>query len=354
MRSNLHKAYSPVIQRLAQLAARNSAARNAAERNAVAHNFAAPLLALLLTGALLFTFPAKGLSQCADPSDIYGFEFNGAQYEIVMEMKTWGDAALCAVERGGYLAEINSQEEQDAIMEAIRNGAEISDTYTEVLNGGGIAYIWIGATDTDDEGVWRWEGEDKRDGAKFWTGQGANGDNDGTPFEDSYVNWGGTGEGTPQEPDDFGPDGQDFGAIGLSGWPKGSTMLGNTGEWNDLEGTSTIYFIIEYDPVVGTGDSSPFGPGRGTGNPNTLSVRLYPNPSEGVVYLGTSGDQRSGADHSVVDHSVVDRLELFDFTGRLLDTYLEFPADLTRHGKGVFLTRIYTARGVVTQKLLVR
>ena len=292
-------------------------------------------ITLLYTGLLLWAFHPAAFSQCADPSNIYSFEFNGSSYEIVMEKQTWGDAAMCAVERGGYLAEINSQEEQEAILEAIQNGAEISDTYTEVLNGGGIAYIWIGATDTDDEGVWRWEGKDERNGPKFWTGQGANGDNDGMPFEDSYVNWGGTTEGTPQEPDDFGSDGQDFGAIGLSGWPKGSDILGSTGEWNDLEGTSTIYYIIEYDPVVSAGGISD----ERFGNSRASSVRLYPNPTRGIIHLEGSG---------------VDRMELFDFTGRRLDTYRQFPADLSLHGKGVFLARIHTAEKIITQKVVVR
>ena len=46
-------------------------------------------------------------SQCADTSNIYSFAYNGHTYEVIKENKTWTDASLCAVSRGGYLVEIN-------------------------------------------------------------------------------------------------------------------------------------------------------------------------------------------------------------------------------------------------------
>ena len=62
-------------------------------------------------------------AQCASPANIYTFTYSGHTYEIVKEFKTWVNAAACAVSRGGYLAEINSQAEQDTIFDAIINKA---------------------------------------------------------------------------------------------------------------------------------------------------------------------------------------------------------------------------------------
>ncbi len=46
-------------------------------------------------------------------------------------------------QRGGYLVEIGSQGEQDAVWKAIRD-AGVSSSYTSVNDGGGVAYVWIG------------------------------------------------------------------------------------------------------------------------------------------------------------------------------------------------------------------
>ena len=52
-------------------------------------------------------------SQCADTSNIYEFTFNDKTYEVVKELQSWDYAAACAVERGGYLVEINDQTEKN-------------------------------------------------------------------------------------------------------------------------------------------------------------------------------------------------------------------------------------------------
>lgn len=61
-------------------------------------------------------------------------------YEVVKELKSWSEAAACAVERGGYLVEIDSQADQDTI-------------YGAIIHGAGIAYVWIGASDQHTEGT---------------------------------------------------------------------------------------------------------------------------------------------------------------------------------------------------------
>jgi hypothetical protein len=194
---------------------------------------------------LLFFFPIFLFSQCADEQNIYKFSFNGEKYEIVKEMRTWENAAQCAVERGGYLVEINSKEEQDTIYKAIL-AAGIPKNYTQVPDGGGTAYIWIGATDKEQEGKWIWDGKNQGKGINFWTGQGTAGANNGQIINDSYVNWGGASTGTFHEPDNYN-NSQNAAAIALDGWPLGSTLLGSPGEWNDINENNTLYYIIEID-----------------------------------------------------------------------------------------------------------
>ncbi len=169
-------------------------------------------------------------------------EFEGHKYVVVKERKNWADAAADAVARGGYLVEIDSQEEQDAVWQAIHD-AGVSSSYTSVGDGGGIAYIWIGGKASSTR-AWTWHGS----GADFW-----NGNSDGSAVDGSYINWGGKSKGSFNEPDNFtdpglAPNGQDAAAIGLASWPKGaSSPLGVAGEWNDIASTNTIYYVVEIE-----------------------------------------------------------------------------------------------------------
>lgn len=215
---------------------------------------------------IMYCYAAQIFAQCASPANIYSFSYNNKSYEIIKELKSWADAAACAVERGGYLVEINDLNEQLAIFDQIVNGAGISPTYTSIANGGGIAYVWIGATDQLTEGQWMWDGKNSNNGTLFWTGQGANGANNGTAVGGAYYNWGGTSTGLPKEPDNFG-SGQHHAAIGLTGWPSGTTMLGVAGEWNDIIGSSLLYFVVELESGTGIND-----------NNKHKSWYCYPNP----------------------------------------------------------------------------
>jgi len=201
---------------------------------------------------------------CANPANIYSFTYNGKTYEVVKEMKNWTDAAACSVERGGYLVEINDEAEQDAVYDGIINGAGVSPTYTSVPDGGGVAYVWIGATDKETEGAWYWDGDNNGSGSHFWQGEGTAGAGGGYAVGGAYVNWGGMSTGVPNEPDNFG-SGQDAAAIALAGWPSGSTLLGIAGEWNDLSITNSIFFVIE----IGN---------TGIGEPGNDAIKIYPNP----------------------------------------------------------------------------
>ena len=175
------------------------------------------------------------------------FKHDGHSYLIVKELKTWAEAAKDAAERGGYLVEIGSLAEQEAVYKGIRN-AGISTTYTKVNDGGGIAYVWIGAMATAER-AWIWNGANKTgQHPVFWIGN-----KDGSAIAGSYVNWGGKSAGKFNEPDDYthptyAPNGQNVAAIGLQSWPAGSSIqLGIAGEWNDIANSNKLYYVVEFD-----------------------------------------------------------------------------------------------------------
>jgi hypothetical protein len=179
--------------------------------------------------------------QCANITNIYSFTYNGKNYEVIKELKSWVAACSCAVQRGGYLAEINNQNEQNAIYNAIIGGAGVSPTYTAVSDGGGTAYVWIGATDRFAEGTWKWDGNNDGTGINFWNGQGNAGTGGGAAVSGSYVHWGGTTSGPADEPDNFNNN-QNAAGMALAAWPYGIA-----GEWNDIGLFNTLYYVVEYN-----------------------------------------------------------------------------------------------------------
>lgn len=268
----------------------------------------------------------QAFPQCADTANIVEFTFNGKVYEVVKEKKSWSDAAACAVERGGYLVEISDRDEQVAVHAAILDSALISTTYTTVNNGGGIAYVWIGATDQGTEGTWLWDGNSDGEGINFWTGQGANGTNNGAAVDGAFINWGGTTDGQAKEPDNW--SGQDHAAIGLTGWPSGSTYLGRPGEWNDIIGTSRLYFVIEYDSMS-----------SGINNYEKPIFKIYPNPSTGIINV--RGFQ-------------IQEIEVIDYTGRTIKYSGTLTIDLTEYPKGIYFIKVTSTEGVITRKIVLQ
>lgn len=217
--------------------------------------------------------------RCAKPENIYPFALQGKKYEFIKEPKTWEMAARCAVERGGYLAHINTQKEQDSIFQVIIRNIGKDLNYKTVPDGGGVAYVWIGATDRVSEGTWIWDGNTDGSGTPFWIGRGAGGGGGGKPINDLYNNWGGssTSSGIRLEPDDFNGI-QDGAAMALAAWPAGSGSRGSAGEWNDLSMANTLYFIIEYDQLKTAAEE------LGT----SVQINIYPNPANQQVKI-TSG-----------------------------------------------------------------
>ncbi len=161
-------------------------------------------------------------------SSIIGLSINGNDYELVTEARTWAGAASFAVSRGGALARIDNEAEQNAIFNAL-NGVNIDMSSTIAPDGGGASYLWIGGNDLATEGNWIWDGNNDQTGDQFWMGK-----QDGSPVGGLYNNWG-------NEPDDFG-SGQDALGFALTNWP-----LGSAGQWNDVSDDNELFFLIELD-----------------------------------------------------------------------------------------------------------
>lgn len=213
---------------------------------------------------LLFAIPMAtvGYTQCADEANVHAFTFDGTNYEIIRETKTWTDAAACAVEHGGFLARIDFEDENTVLFDEITTAGVVADE-TVAPDGGGGAYLWIGGTDKFEEGKWIWDGDNNDSGDQFWDGNF-----DGGPVGGLYNNWGSSEFGS--EPDDFG-SGQDGAGLSVDGWP-----LGSAGQWNDVSADNELYFIVELgeEPDNSSIDEENSGP-----------VSIYPNPSADYIFI---------------------------------------------------------------------
>jgi hypothetical protein len=283
----------------------------------------------ILIFSVFLTWNNVSAQPCASPSNIYSFNYNGKMYDVVKERKSWENAAACAAERGGCLVEIIDQAEQNAVYDAIINGAGVSPTYTSSPDGGGIAYVWIGATDKLTEGTWLWDGDNNGSGSNFWTGEGSAGTGGGSAVGGSYINWGGTSTGSPNEPDNW--NNQDAAGIALAGWPSGTTLLGIPGEWNDISITNLMYFVIEYDNT-GMNDSG------------KQELLIFPNPASRSVTIRNSGDP-------------IRQVKVFSLLGKVvheqMDTRKEISMDLGNLTCGIYSVSVYLENGNVIRRKII-
>ena len=128
--------------------------------------------------------------QISSPVLKKSFTYNGNKYEFYSGVTSWGNANSIAKAKGGHLATITSQGEQDAI-----------------ASNNEIDFCWLGATDSESEGIWKWV-----------TGESW-----------SYTNW------SYGEPNDYGEENY----LGL--------YVSN--EWNDFNNNDQLVegFVVEYE-----------------------------------------------------------------------------------------------------------
>ena len=152
----------------------------------------------------------------------------GHTYQIVKTAMTWSAARTWAESQGGHLAYITSASENQALITVtqLETGLDAAPTASD---GGGARYLWLGGSDADVEGTWRW--------------------GDGSLVASGYSNWGAGALGV--EPDNFGGV-QDALALGLQSWPQPSGGIGTAYKWNDVNPSNSLYFVVEWDYIRGT------------------------------------------------------------------------------------------------------
>jgi len=210
-------------------------------------------------------------AQCVrDTMNIYKFTDNQINYEVIKENKTWAAAQACAVARGGQLVRIDSLREQDSVF-ANLNRAGITTSNTVAPDGGGAAYVWLAGNDTLTEGDWVWDNPSGTN-TQFWLGA-----RNGSTVGSLYNNWG-------NEPDDF--QGQDALGIALTGWP-----FGIAGEWNDVDESDTLYYIIEY----------PVSTGLQINREKKDDFTIYPNPANNRLNLKLNTTFSQAPRYKIID-----------------------------------------------------
>lgn len=153
------------------------------------------------------------------------FSFNGHTYQLVQTALSWTDASAQAQSLGGHLAIITTTAENALIF----NNATLSLAAAPTASdGGGARYLWLGASDRAVEGTWTWVNGSSMSG---------------------YTNWGSGAMGA--EPDDY-QGAQDALGLGLNAWPAPSGGIGVAGEWNDINESNLLYFVVEWDYLHGT------------------------------------------------------------------------------------------------------
>ena len=149
---------------------------------------------------------------------------------MIKKPANWETARRDAITRGGYLIEIDHAAENKVLFTQLKaKGASASPA---VEDGGGARYVWLGGSDSKQEGEFVWNRSSRR-----------------IPLTDQH--WGRGAMG--REPDNF--MNQDGLAISLNNWPLGAPNgagLGNAGQWNDISTANKIFYVIEFNTLIPT------------------------------------------------------------------------------------------------------
>jgi hypothetical protein len=161
---------------------------------------------LLIISALSLGFSI--LTKAAEVTSAY----DGHTYVLVPLAKNWQMAKRDAEARGGYLVEISSLAEQRFI-----------EQFIDQAMGRNQLPVWIGLTDEEGEGIWKWSNGKPLIFTNWQKNQPSNAN--GITPENYCVIW----HSNAQSP---APN-------GYRGAKKG--------QWNDVAGDNNLPYIIEFD-----------------------------------------------------------------------------------------------------------
>ena len=188
---------------------------------------------IVLSLLIIFSSPSMGQEMNLET------EYKFKRYELVLSSVSWDQARSAAQSSGGDLIVISSEGENTHIKNWLQTQLSFIRSATAgVSNGGGAIYVWLGASDKEQEGTWTWVNT-----IGFYSGDGST----GSAVSNRYNNWGSGPLGS--EPDDNGFSGQDYAAMGLEAWPTSRASgqgIGEPGEWNDIAESSRTVYVIEY------------------------------------------------------------------------------------------------------------
>lgn len=188
-------------------------------------------------------FPPEQLEPILNPANGHYYEIVHRRYErpLISRNPSFQYALSDAESRThlgirGHLVTITSQSEHDFLF----------DTFGNPYLG---AWLWIGASDAEVEGEWRWVSGPEA-GELFWLGNV-----EGTAF--GFESWGWNRDPLPNdEPNDHSapqPSGEDYATMLILGPDNSHPFLGTV--WNDVADPSywDSYrpegFIVEYSPI---------------------------------------------------------------------------------------------------------
>ena len=206
------------------------------------------------------------------------FEHAGHTYKLVETPASWSAATTAAETMNlggtnGYLARIDSSAENNAILAAVSAHLTPAQAENTIPNDGSeSAFIWLGGSDAISEGQWTWTDN----GDLFWRG-----DCNGSSVAERYSNLG-------VQPDNAGGM-ENALAMGLADWPEPFYDLGASGQWNDLDATTALFYVVEFD---GLSDLA-FGveePGNGKAYAGIGMVRGWAVSSDTIESIAVSID----------------------------------------------------------------
>ena len=194
---------------------------------------------IVAIGAVVFTtviaVPAR-----AD----FMFFHGGHSYLTVTTSATWAAAAGDAATRrfagvSGTLARIDDGAENAAIIAALLANIPPGDFGNTSAPDEDGAFVWIGATDRQNEGQWLWDGEADSAGDQFWQAcpTGSFCDQVGWPIGGLYNN--SFASLHKFEPDD--------GFFSMTQDAAGVSLV--SGRWFSVAETNALYYLVEFNAV---------------------------------------------------------------------------------------------------------